>query len=157
MKTHKVTDERLILQKQKINSDTLLIAYGGLGLSVLIQTLFLNSPPSHYLPEGILFLILSLYLLIRHILTGNRLFPQAKSNALLLFVGSSSVAIGATLAMLLGYLRRANLQDSPVSPFAVACVLFLINLTIALAIAFLIDRFSKRKQKQLDEKIKEEL
>lgn len=73
-------DERVLAQKRKIQSDGFAILFFGLLLSVLVQQYIFNAPVSQYIVELILFIIMSIYLIVRNIMVGNDIFSTNTSS-----------------------------------------------------------------------------
>lgn len=95
MKNVKNKDERVIAQRRKIQSDGFQLLIYALLLSVVVQQIFLQSPPSQYMAELLCLIGAGFYSLIRNLNLGNNVFgddsDSSKSilkNALLYGLGS---------------------------------------------------------------------
>lgn len=73
-------DERVLAQKRKIGSDACQLLMFFLMLSVLVQQFIFNAPFSAYVVEFIGFFGISIYIVIRTILSGNELYEGKRNN-----------------------------------------------------------------------------
>ena len=144
MKNVKDKDERVIAQRRKIQSDGFQLLIYALLLSVVVQQIFLQSPPSQYMAELLCLIGAGFYSLIRNLNLGNNVFgddsDSSKSilkNALLYGLGSVVFAALLTGEKNIGYL---------LSYFLTFTVVFS-------GINYLFNYISKKKQ----DKIKREL
>lgn len=111
MKNVKDKDERVIAQRRKIQSDGFQLLIYALLLSVVVQQIFLQSPPSQYMAELLCLIGAGFYSLIRNLNLGNNVFgddsDSSKSifkNALLYGLGSVVFAALLTGEKNIGYL-----------------------------------------------------
>lgn len=144
MKNVKNKDERVIAQRRKIQSDGFQLLIYALLLSVVVQQIFLQSPPSQYMAELLCLIGAGFYSLIRNLNLGNNVFgddsDSSKSifkNALLYGLGSVVFAALLTCEKNIGYLLS-----------------YFLTFTIVFSgINYLFNYISKKKQ----DKIKREL
>ncbi|CEO05552.1 Uncharacterised protein [[Clostridium] sordellii] len=144
MKNVKDKDERVIAQRRKIQSDGFQLLIYALLLSVVVQQIFLQSPPSQYMAELLCLIGAGFYSLIRNLNLGNNVFGDDSNsnksilkNALLYGLGSVVFAALLTGEKNIGYL---------LSYFLTFTVVFSV-------INYLFNYISKKKQ----DKIKREL
>ncbi|MCH1966182.1 DUF6773 family protein [Paraclostridium sordellii] len=111
MKNVKDKDERVIAQRRKIQSDGFQLLIYALLLSVVVQQIFLQSPPSQYMAELLCLIGAGFYSLIRNLNLGNNVFGDDSDsnksifkNALLYGLGSVVFAALLTGEKNIGYL-----------------------------------------------------
>jgi len=158
MKREKIQDERLLAQKRKIGSDAFQILFYGLLLSVLIQQYMFNAPFSQYAVEVVLFLVTSIYVVIRNLMVGNDLFTSNKLGNKLVII--NSVVCGLTVAVVnttLNYLKYRDLfKTDIVNTMLVALITFLSASFIAFVPLETLYIINKKKQMQMEAKLKDE-
>lgn len=135
MKNHKINDERVLVQKRKIQSDAFVILYFGLLLSVLIQQFIFKAPVSQYIVEFIFYICSSIYLLIRNILDGNDVFSSNKSAQKIILI--NSLVTGLTITIINTALNYIKLGDLFKTDFINTLLISLITFLCITAIAFL--------------------
>lgn len=102
MKNIQNQDERVISQRRKIQSDGFQFLIYALLLSVLIQQIFLQAPPSQYIAELLCLIGAGFYNIIRNLNIGTNLFGDNSNsgNRLLkntIFSGVGSVILVAII------------------------------------------------------------
>lgn len=98
MKKKNINDERLIFQKRKIGSDAYAIISLGLIVSAIIQQYVFQAPFSQYVVELILFLIGTIYIVLRNIMAGNDLFDDGNKVQKTIII--NSIVSGLTIAII---------------------------------------------------------
>ncbi len=98
MKKNKVTDERVVAVKRKIQSDAFGVIWLLLLVSVLIQQQVYGAPLSQYMVEIVLFTAMSFYIIIANILKGNDLYPSKIQGHKLIVI--QSLVIGISIAVI---------------------------------------------------------
>ena len=78
MKKQNPQDERIVVERRKINSEAYGILFIVLLMSVLIQHYLLEAPIEQYAVELICFVGISVYTLIRYMTIGHDLFGEGK-------------------------------------------------------------------------------
>ncbi|NLM98127.1 MAG: hypothetical protein GX175_11065 [Halanaerobiaceae bacterium] len=74
MKKEMIRDERIIFQQRKIFSEAFLIIYFGLQISLLLQLLVFDVQFTQVAAEFILFMLASIYIIVRYVAAGIDLF-----------------------------------------------------------------------------------
>ncbi len=144
MKNIKNQDERVLAQRRKIQSDGFQLLIYALLISVLIQQIFLQAPPSQYMVELLCLIGAGLYNLIRNLNIGNNLFGDESNSGKNIFKNAIFSGVGAIIffAILIGEKNIWNLLSYG-----------LIFAAIFVCRTYFIHYISKRKQ----DKIKREL
>jgi len=93
-----ITDERVLIEKIKIQSEAFQILIYGLLISLLIQKFFLNASFSQYAVELICVIIIMVYVMIRNVMIGNDIYPKEKIIVNSLVSGIIGTVILAILA-----------------------------------------------------------
>jgi hypothetical protein len=158
MKNHNIQDERVLAQKRKIGSDAFELLFYGLLLSVLVQQFVFNAPFIQYAVEFILFIVSSVYILIRNLMIGNDIFSSNNSGQKIVIL--NSLVCGFTVSIIntaLNYIKLGNLftTDSPniilISLFTFICA------TATAFFAFeILYIANKRRKQQIDSKFSDE-
>lgn len=150
-------DERVLTQRQKINSE----AYGILMIillaSILIQQFFLDAPFEQYSVEVICFFGMSVYILARYMMLGLDLYGEGKRSQYIPLTNSLVTGIIATaIHGVLNYTGYAKLYRDGIGYVFAAIAIFFISITASsfILLSFL-NYLNKKKQakiqKQLDE------
>lgn len=158
MKNKKIQDERVTLQKQKVSSDAFGILFYGLLISVLIQQFIFNAPFAQYAVEWILFIVASIYIIIRNITVGNNLFG-CKNNGQKMVVINSIIS-GITIAIVATTLNIIDIGFQQMGGLYNIVIVFLKGFACGTLPSFIIwETFyliNRKRQKQLDEKYSDE-
>ena len=164
MKKESFQDERVVIQRQKVQSEGFLIVFFILFISASVQSFVLNAPVEQYAVEMICFLGMSAYLLIRNIAFGNNLFDDnnnesAKVKPLVysLVVGVITTAIHGVL----NYLSNSEYYENNIGLYIAGLVVFFISITVFIfaVMSFMLyinNKNQARIQKQLDRKEQDE-
>lgn len=154
MKKSNIQDERIILQKRKIGSDAFGIVFYGLLISILIQQFMFGAPFSQYAVELILFILASIYVVIRNIAVGNNLFNSSNNGQKMVVI--NSIVSGLTIAVITTILNTINFGLGKMGgTFDIALTVFITFICGAIAsfIGFeLIYIINKKRQRQIDDK-----
>ncbi|OXX83172.1 hypothetical protein AVM15_12785 [Paraclostridium benzoelyticum] len=97
MKNIKNQDERVISQRRKIQSDGFQFLIYALFLSVLIQQIFLQAPPSQYMAELLCLIGAGFYNIIRNLNIGNNLFGDDSNSGKRLLKNTLFSGIGSVI------------------------------------------------------------
>lgn len=97
MKNIKNQDERVISQRRKIQSDGFQFLIYALFLSVLIQQIFLQAPPSQYMAELLCLIGAGFYNIIRNLNIGNNLFGDDSNSGKRLLKNTIFSGIGSVI------------------------------------------------------------
>lgn len=97
MKNIKNQDERVISQRRKIQSDGFQFLIYALFLSVLIQQIFLQAPPSQYMAELLCLIGAGFYNIIRNLNIGNNLFGDDSNSGKRLLKHTIFSGIGSVI------------------------------------------------------------
>lgn len=156
MKTNKITDERIVLQNRKINSDAFSLLYIGLILSILIQQFLFQAPLSQYASEAILFLGISVYLIIRNVTAGNYLYGEGKSKWKMILINAFSGSVGVTVAMMVNYSLSDSKKNPAVSPYLIGLLIFLISFIAAFLFGLFLNRWNQKKIQEIEKKYQDD-
>lgn len=146
-------DERVLAQKRKIGSDAFNIIWIGLLVSTLVQQYLFDAPFTQYAVEIILFIVGSIYIVVRNLLCGNDLFAAKKNNHALVIINSLVCGITVTIInTVLNYIKYSDASPLPIglNTVLVAGITFLcatITAFIPLEILYLAN---KKKQEKIE-------
>lgn len=144
MKNIKNQDERVITQRRKIQSDGFQLLIYALLLSVVIQQIFLQAPPSQYMAELLCLIGAGFYNLVRNLNIGNNIFGDDKNSGKNLLKNTLFSGIGSVVlvAIITGERNFENLLS-----FSLTYIVTFGGM------AYIVHYINKRKQ----DKIKKEL
>lgn len=147
MQNKEITDERVIAQKRKIQSNAFSILVGLLLVSILFQQYVLKAPVTQFFGEILSLIIAGIYVTVKNIKLGfevgnpdvrnhkkfaiNSVFLSATSTIFFLFV-SGEKAVGSAILFFLSF----------------TLAYFLINL--------LLDYFVRKRQEQIDHELNQD-
>lgn len=158
MKREKIQDERVLLQKRKIGNDAFQILFVGLFLSIFIQSYIFNAPFSQYAVEMIFLIGISLYVIARNIMVGNNIFDTDKVNQKFIII--NSVICGVIVVVVnttLNYIKFRGLFINEIPDMLLASLItFLCASVSTFAVLKVLYFINKKKQVQIDLKLKEE-
>ncbi|MGL5651646.1 MAG: DUF6773 family protein [Paraclostridium sp.] len=97
MKSVQNQDERVISQRRKIQSDGFQLLIYALFLSVLIQQIFLQAPPSQYIAELLCLIGAGFYNIIRNLNIGNNLFGDDSNSRKRLLKNTIFSGVGSVI------------------------------------------------------------
>ena len=163
MKKQTFQDERVLAQRQKIQSEGFVIVFFVLMVSAVVQSLFLNAPLEQYAVEMICFLGISAYLFIRNIALGNNVFgDRVHDKAMPLMNSLVTGIIATTIQGVLNYSKYSTHYETNVGLFIATLAIFFVSITVFVfaVISFLVyinRKNQARVQKQFDENEQDEL
>ena len=109
MKKQNPQDERIMSQRQKINSEVhgiLMIALFG---AIIIQDFLLKAPFEQYAAEFICFVGIAVYLIIRYMALGVNIYGEGKNHKAMLLINSIVAGLAVTaINGVLNYLQYAE-------------------------------------------------
>lgn len=157
MKIQNIQDERVVVQRRKINSE----AYGILMIvllgSILVQEYLLNAPFEQYAVEVICFLGMSIYMIVRYMMLGLNIYGEGKWAKGIPLVNSIVTGIIVTaINGVLNYTRYAEHYKDNIGFFIATLAVTFISATIPVFVVLSCFKYlDKKKQakieKQLDE------
>lgn len=156
MRKKLIEDERIAAQKRKIQSDACSILLIVLLISTLVQQYVFDAPFSQYAVEFVCFLGVSIYIVIRNIISGNDLY-ETKNNGKKLVV-INSVVTGITITVIVGisnYIRYSE-KFTPGLLFATLTITFACGTFAVFLVLSFVYFLSRRKQKKILEKLDKE-
>lgn len=145
MNSYKKNDERIILERRKIQSDAYQILVWCLLISILIQQFILRAPASQFAAELLILIGLGIYVTIRHLSLGLDIwdFNSTSNKKKLAFSSVYTAALSAVILFILT--GTGNIME--ISIFFICFTLFNFIAKSLLYTAF------KRKQRQIDEEL----
>lgn len=146
MKKQIITDERVLIQRQKIQSDAFQLIVVGLLASLLFQQYVLKAPFSQYAVEFVMFFAISLFVLIRNLMVGYNIFGSAKYGQKIVI--TYSFVCGSTVAVI-SAVRNKNLLSLGV-PNAILVMLVTFSFAALAAFAILEFFYIANQKKQAD-------
>lgn len=146
MKFEKVTDERIVSQRRKIQSDSYSVLVYCLLISILVQQFILNAPFSQFAAELICFIGAAIYAAVRYLSIGIDIWDSNSSIKKLLF---SSVFSGLICIVFLVVIAgQRNVRD---------LIMIFVIFTVAFFTGhYLLQYLVKKKQKEIDKELNEE-
>lgn len=156
MKKQMEKDERVLAQKRKIGSDAFQILFYGLLLSVLVQQYLFKAPFTQYAVEFVLFIVLSIYVLVRNFMVGNDLFASKMSGQTLVVINSLVCGITVTIVnTVLNYAQYGKTVKIPIAlnTVLVAAITFVCATVFAFAVLELFYFLNKKKQKNIEARL----
>ena len=157
MRKRNMQDERVVAQRQKIQSDGFGIIFFVLLIALVVQTVFLDVPFEQYAVEFICFFGMCLYLLIRNIAFGNPLFgDDGRSKAMPIMNSLVTGTIATAVHGVLNYSRYSGHYQTNMGLYIASLAIFFVSVVISVYILLsLLLYLNKKKQakikKQLDE------
>jgi len=157
MKKQNLQDERVILERRKINSDAYSILFIALLASVLIQQYILNAPREQYAAELICFIGISIYTVARHLMLGHSIFGDSKRAKYMPFVNSITTGVVATVINgVLNYSNNSEYYEGNIGMFiAVLAITFfsvsLFTYVVLSCLGYLNKKRQEKILKQLDD------
>lgn len=147
MQNKEITDERVIAQKRKIQSNAFSILVGLLLVSILFQQYILKAPVTQFAGELLSLIAVAIYIPIKNIKLGLEVANPNASNPKKLFV--NSVVLSATSTVIF---RFVSGEKSILSN-----ILFFLSSTFAYFLVNLaLDHFVKKRQKEIDQELNQE-
>lgn len=156
MKNKKIEDERVLAQRRKIGNDAFQILFFGLLLSVLIQQYIFDAPFSQYAVEMILFMVSSVYLLFRSLISGDDIMSYKKYGQKIVIL--NSLVCGITITIInttFNYMRYKDFFSKDIANTILVSVVTLVSATITAFIAFeILYILNKKKQLKIEAQLK---
>ena len=158
MKQHDLQDERVVVQRRKINSEAYGILMIVLFSSMIIQQFLLNAPFEQYAVEVIGFLGTSIYVTIRHITMGLDIYggeKRSKHIPLTSSIGAGLVV--TTINGILNYRQYAQqyAEDGIGYFFAILAMTFVSATVLSFIVLSIFDGFNKKKQASIQRRLDE--
>ncbi len=152
MKKIDIQDERIILQKRKIASDTFGIMYFGLIFSILLQQFMFAAPFSQYASEFILFIVAAIYVVTRNIVVGNDLFNNSFKGQKIVIM--NTIVCGFTISAISTTLNTINEGMEKMGGPRGIVITSLITFVVGSLVSFIGFEFlytlNKKRQDQID-------
>jgi len=156
MKRQQMQDERVLMQRRKINSEAYGILIIALLISILVQQFLLDAPLEQYAAETICLYGISFYVIIRYITLGLNIFGEGKRAKSMPLV--NCIVIGITMTTISGILNYSTyaerFQEEGIGPFIGELAVSFIS---ASGTAFIALSFIKYLNKKKQEKIQRQL
>ena len=158
MKKQNPQDERVVMQRRKINSEANGILMMALLVSIIVQQFILKAPFEQYAVELVCFFGMSVYMIIRNMTLGLNLFGEGKrAKGIILLNSITTGIVVTTINGVLNYAQYAQkYQEDGIGYFFAMLGISLISATaIVFALLVCIDYLNKQRQakiqKQLDD------
>ena len=157
MKNQQNRDERVVMQRRKIQSEAFTILIYVLLLSVPIQQFVLGAPFEQFAVEFICVIGISIYIIFRNFMLGHSIFGEGKRAKTMPVV--NALVVGFTVTVINGILNYRQhsdiyMEDGMGLFFAILAITFISATGICFILLFIINYFNKCKQdkiqKQLD-------
>lgn len=152
MKKVKFEDERIVVERRKINSEAFGILMIVLLVSSLVQQFWLDAPIEQYVVEMICFLGISIYILIRNMMFGHDLFGEGKLAKYIPLV--NSVVTGLVITTINGvcnYIQHKEIyQENGISLFIAILIITFISVAISTFIVIsCLDWLNRKRQAKI--------
>ena len=151
MKKQNPQDERIVVERRKINSEAYGILFIVLLMSVLIQNYWLEAPIEQYAVELICFVGISVYTLIRYMTIGHDLFGEGKRARYIPLI--SGIVTGIIVTMFNGVLNYSKYAEHYEDNFGLFIAVLAITFISAAALVFVllscIGYLNKKKQAKI--------
>lgn len=141
MKRQAETDERILQEKRKVQSDVCQLLVCGLLLATLIQQYFFHAPLAQYAVELVAALLTAGYVVVRNLIAGNNTETNAPAKRTLL----GALGSGAVVAVLLVVLAGFNAVET--------AVFILCYVPISFLVVQGLSSLSARRRKKLDREL----
>jgi len=158
MKRQKTQDERVVVQRRKINSE----AYGILMIvllgSILVQEYLLNAPFEQYAVEVICFLGMSIYMIVRYIMLGLNIYGEGKWAKGIPLVNSIVTGMIVTaINGVLNYTRYAeHYKDNTGFFIATLAVTFISSTIFVFVVLSCLKYLNNKKQAKIKKRLDED-
>ena len=155
MRKKKLQDERVSLQRRKINSEAFVILMTVLLVSIPIQILLFNAPFEQFAVELVCFIVICIYLIIRHIVLGLDIFGEEKQAKRIPVTNSIAIGIGVTLVNgIFSYSEYAEQYQDNIGSFIAALVITFITAGVGAFIPLsFIGYLNKKKQAKIHKQL----
>ena len=144
-------DERIRLQKLKIVNEAYVLVMLVLIVSLLVKQFYLHAAFSEYMTEFIAFFGASVYILVRMVTVGHRIYSGKKKLALILVPLVTSIVV--TLLSFLGnYKDHIRIQNFSTSFFALL-ITFVSSFLGAFVVIMVVDKLSRKQENAISKKL----
>lgn len=147
MQNKEITDERVIAQKRKIQSNAFSILVGLLLVSILFQQYILKAPFTQFAGEIISLIVVGIYVPIKNIKLGLEVGNPNSRNPKKLLI--NSLLLSATSTVIFSLMSGEKTIGS-------AILFFLTFILVYFLVNFLLDYFVEKRQKQIDQELNQE-
>jgi uncharacterized membrane protein len=158
MKKQNQHDERIVVERRKINSEAYGILFIVLLISVLIQRYWFEAPIEQYAVELICFLGVSVYTLIRYMMIGHDLFGEGKRAKYIPLL--NSIVVGIVVAVnnvVLNYPKNAEYYSDNIGMFVfILAINFVSVVVLTFALLSCLSYLNKRKQAKILEQLEDD-
>lgn len=142
-----INDERVVLQRRKIQSDAYQILICCLLASILIQQFLMNAPFSQIAAEFFCVIAMGIYITLRHLTAGIDIWKRDSSDWKKLMAGS--IISGTVCTALMVFIAGIKRVDT-------LCTFFLCYSAFYFLAHFTIRRLSGRRLRQIEEEMDKE-
>lgn len=158
MKHQKVKDERVMAQRQKINSEAYGILMAILLVSILAQQFIFKAPLKQYAAEAIGFFAMSIYMIVRYLNLGVNLESDERKTKSLTLV--NSLVTGIAVTAINGFLNYHQYADKYKADgigyfLLMLLVTFISSSLLVFMTLFVIHDLNKKKQRKIQKKLDE--
>ena len=156
MKKQNPQDERIVMQRRKINSEANGILMMALLLSIIVQQFILNAPFEQYAVEFICFFGMSVYMIVRNMTLGLSIFGEGKRAKGITLLNSLTTGIVVTaINGVLNYTQYAKKyqEDGIGYFFAMLGITFISATAIVFLLLMCVNYLNKRKQAKIQKRL----
>ena len=158
MKKKNPYDERIVVERRKINSEAYGILFIVLLVSVLVQRYWFEAPIEQYAVELICFLGISVYTLIRYMMIGHDLFGEGKRAKYIPLL--NSIVVGIVVAVnnvVLNYPKNAEYYSDNIGMFIfILAINFICVVAFTFALMSCLSYLNKKKQAKILKRLEED-
>lgn len=147
MENNKINDERIVLQRRKIQNDAYQILVYCLIFSILIQQFILKAPFSQFAVEFFCIIGTGIYITIRHILAGINIWSSYKHNKKNIIINGLTSGI-ISLVLIIFLAGERNIFN--------LVLFFLVFVAIYFIMQLILQYIINKKQKLIDKKLDED-
>lgn len=157
MKNQKIQDERVVVQRRKVNSEAYGILMIVLFASILVQQLILNAPFEQYAVEVICFFGMAIYMIIRYMTLGLNIYGDGKRTKNLPVLNSIATGLIVTaINGVLNYIKYEEHYTDNMGYFLATLIVAFISATVfTFVVLSCIHYLNKRKQDEIQQKLDE--
>jgi len=153
MRKLNLQDERVTLQRRRINSEAFVILLFALFVSIPVQAFLFDAPFEQYAFECICLFVISIYVVSRNIMLGQDIFGEEKHPKLISILTSIGAGIGA--AVINGVFSYSVYQEDIGSFIASLATTFIIVVIDAFIGMSFIGSLNKKKQTKIQKQLEE--
>ena len=156
MKRQNMQDERVAVQRRKINSEAHGILMIMLIISMLVQQFLLNAPFEQYAAEFICFFGMSIYMIVRYMMLGLNIYGEGKRAKGITLL--NSIVAGIVVTVINGisnYTQYAeHYKENEIGYFVAVLAITFVSATILVFVALSFLNFlNKKKQAQIQKQL----